>query len=769
MKFSYNWIREFVPGLTQAAAPLERLITMKTAECEGIEEEGKLLAIARVARVETVEPIPESHNVKAVIDAGPLGRKTVVCGAPNCRPGILTAYAPIGKKVVSGIESDGMLASGAELGINKDHDGIVELNAPVGELIPGCLPDAAIEIDNKSITHRPDLWGHHGMAREVAAILGLPLTDPAKLDLLPAGAPAIQVQIEDLALCPRYSALVFENVTVQPSPLWLQYRLTAIGLNPINNIVDMTNFVMAELAQPMHAFDAGLLQGDTIFIRPAKPGEHFVALNDEEYTLDPSNLVIADASGAIALAGVIGGKGSAIGDTTTRVVLESANFQASSVRKTSSGIKLRTDASMRFEKAQDPANTVRGLARAIELLREISPGIRLVGGVADQRREIPAPPPIELPLEWLQRKLGRAIEASEVRRILESLAFGVTEPAPGVFSVTVPSWRATKDVAIKDDLVEEVGRMIGYDSITPQAPLVPASVPPGNPSRRFHHDVRNLFVDNGFTEVYNYSFLSEAAVRAFGFDPASMIRVTNPIASDQELMRSSLLPGIWRNVTENAKHHESFRLFEIGLEIHRSEAGLPNEIPHLVAAYYDRQGDGHAGLFELKRMAQCLLPQAQTVPAVAREFEHTARAAEIQVAGQTVGRLFELDPNLVETGRAAILDLDLRLLETLSAGEIKYTPIRRYPSSAFDLSVLAGLREQAGNLQTSIASFAGPLLESIQFVRQYAGPPLAEGVKSVSFRLTVGSPERTLSSEEITAVRNAIIEGMRAKGYELRV
>ena len=769
MKFSYNWIREFVPGLTQAAAPLERLITMKTAECEGIEEEGKLLAIARVARVETVEPIPESHNVKAVIDAGPLGRKTVVCGAPNCRPGVLTAYAPIGKKVVSGVESDGMLASGAELGINKDHDGIVELEGALGEPIPGCLPDAAIEIDNKSITHRPDLWGHHGMAREVAAILGLPLTDPAKLELLPEGAPAIRVQIEDLTLCPRYSALVFENVTVQPSPLWLQYRLTAIGLNPINNIVDMTNFVMAELAQPMHAFDADLLQGDTIFIRPAKSGEHFVALNDEEYTLDPSNLVIADASGAIALAGVIGGKGSAIGATTKRVVLESANFQASSVRKTSSVIKLRTDASMRFEKAQDPANTVRGLARAIELLREVSPGIRLVGGVADQRREIPAPPPIELPLEWLQRKLGRAIEAGEVRRILESLAFAVSEPAPGVFSVTVPSWRATKDISIKDDLVEEVGRMIGYDSIAPQAPLVPASVPPANPSRRFQHDVRNLFVDNGFTEVYNYSFLSEASVRAFGFDPASMIRVTNPIASDQELMRSSLLPGIWRNVTENAKHHESFRLFEIGLEIHRREDGLPDEIPHLVAVYYDRQGDGQSGLFELKRMAQCLMPQAQTVPVAAREFEHSARSAEIQVAGQTVGRLFELHPNLVETGRAAILDLDLRLVESLTAGETKYTPIRRYPSSAFDLSVLAGLREQAGKLQSAIAGFGGPLLESIQFVRQYVGPPLAEGVKSVSFRLTVGSPERTLSSDEITAVRNAIIEGMRGLGYELRV
>ena len=761
MKFSYNWIREFVPGLTEAAGPLERLITMKTAECEGIEETGALLAEACIARVERVEPIADSHNMKAVVDAGPLGRKTVVCGAPNCRPGLLTAYVPLEKKVVNGVESDGMLASGAELGINRDHAGIVELGS-----LDRLVPDSIIEIDNKSITHRPDLWGHHGMAREVAAILGLELTDPANLDLLPQGPAAIKIQIEDLELCPRYSALVFENVTVQPSPLWLQYRLTAIGLNPINNIVDMTNFVMAELAQPMHAFDADLLHGDTIFIRPAKPGEPFRALNDEAYTLDETNLVIADAAGAIALAGVIGGGDSAIGAKTTRVVLESANFQASSIRRTSSAVKLRTDASMRFEKAQDPVNTVRGLARAVELLREISPGIRLVGGLADGMREMTAPRAIELSLSWLERKLGRAVEAAEVRRILESLAFGVSEPEPGVFSVTVPSWRATKDVAIKDDLVEEVGRMVGYGSITPQAPLVPAAVPPGNPARRFQHEVRNLFVDNGFTEVYNYSFLSEEAVRAFGFDPAALIRVTNPIASNQELMRASLLPGIWKNVTDNAKHRENFRLFEIGLEIHRREQGLPEEIPHLVAALYDRQ-DG--GIFELKRVAGCLLPGARTVPAEARGYEHPARAAEIQWKGAVVGRLFELHPRFVETGRAAVLDLDLRLVESLSGERTKYMPIRRYPSSAFDLSVIAPLREQAGKLEAAIAAFAGPLLESIQFVRQYAGPPLAEGTKSVSFRLTVGSPDRTLSSDEIAAIRGAIIERMRELGYELRV
>ena len=281
MKFSYNWLRELVEDLDYAPGPLEKLITMKTAECEGIEVAGELLDRARAARVESAEPIPNSHNVKAVVDAGPYGRKTVVCGAPNCRPGAVSAYVPIGKKVIDGVESDGMLASAAELGINKDHSGILELQAAIGAPVPGCVPDSVIEIDNKSITHRPDLWGHHGMAREVAAILGHKLRDPAKLDLLPPGPAAVKIRIEDLNLCPRYSALFFENVTVRPSPLWLQYRLTAIGLNPINNIVDMTNYVMAELAQPMHAFDADLLKGDTIFIRPARPGERFRALNEE--------------------------------------------------------------------------------------------------------------------------------------------------------------------------------------------------------------------------------------------------------------------------------------------------------------------------------------------------------------------------------------------------------------------------------------------------------------------------------------------------------
>jgi phenylalanyl-tRNA synthetase beta chain len=748
---------------------------MKTAECEGIQAYGTHLAQVCAARIIALQPIPQSHNQKVVVDTGRYGVKTVVCGAPNCRLGMVSAYVPAGtaldgrsieKIAIEGVESDGMLASGAELGINREAAGILDFEAQPGDPIPGCSPDSIIEIDNKSITHRPDLWGHYGLAREVAAILRTSLRDPVRLDLLPPDAPAVAVAILDFDLCPRYSALVFDNITVGPSPLWLQYRLQAIGLNPINNVVDVTNYVMAEVAEPMHAFDQDLLHGNTIFIRRAREGEIVVALNEETYKLDRNNLVIADAKGPIALAGVMGGLDSAINERTTRMVLESACFSGANIRKTSAKLKLRTDASMRFEKAQDPANTVRGLARALELFRQVSPGMRVAGGLADQQKEMPAPAPILLPMDWLARKLGRQVAPEQVRDILERLQFGVSEASPRVFAVTVPSWRATKDVSIKDDLVEEVGRMIGYDSITPAAPAMAVSVPPASEERVFQRSVRSMLAAQGFTEVHNYSFLSEERARALGFDPADHLAVANPISAEQSLMRLSLLPGIYRNILDNSKNFESFRLFEIGREIHKQPQGLPREAPHLMAAIYAREGG--AQLPELKRAAECLLPDAEVRPATPRPFEHPARAGDVLWRDTVVGRIFELHPSLV-SGRAALLDLDLQLIQDLGPSEKRYRPIRRYPTSAFDLSVVAGLRQLVSDLQKHLVTLAGESLEAIEFLRQYSGAPIPEGCKSVSFRLTVGAADHTLLLEEAGAVRSRIIEGMRNLGYELRV
>jgi len=762
MKFSSNWLCELVDGLEVAPRELERLITMKTAECEGIEAAGTLLEGACAAQVLSVEEMG-GHNRKVVVETARYGTKTVVCGAPNCRPGLRSVYAPVAKKVIQGVESDGMLASGFELGVNRDQWGIFEITGDFD-----LRPDHIIEIDNKSITHRPDLWGHVGMAREVAAFSHQRLRDPVRLDLLASGEPAVKVAIENLDLCPRYSALVFDNVTVGPSPEWLQYRLQSIGLNPINNLVDFTNLVMAELGQPTHAFDAALLKGDTIYIRPARRAERIVALNDVEYELTAANIVIADESGPIAIAGVIGGRDTSISARTRSLVLESACFQAASIRRTSAQLKLRTDASMRFEKSQDPANTVRALARAVELLPQLSPGIRLVGGVADQRKAIPSPEPIRLPMDWLQRKLGREVAMRQVRQILESLEFGVSELGPDVLEVRVPSWRATRDISIKDDLVEEVGRMVGYDTITPTAPLVVAGAPPDNPERLFLRSVRATMTAIGYTEVHNYSFYSEEQARPFGLEPCEHITVANPIASDLTLMRRSLLPGIRRNILDNSRHLDSFRWFEIGREIHKQPEGLPREITHLAAAVYARD-DGQAGLYAVKRAAESLLAGAEVLPCRARDYEHPARAAEVRWRGEVAGRLFELHPSLAE-GRAAILYVNLEQVLRLGEPEKRYTPARRYPSAAFDLSVIAGSRELVADVQRKLAGLVPPeMLERIEFVRQYTGAPLQEDQKSVSFRLTVSSAEKTLSSDEVGAIRQAVIDGMRGLGYELRL
>ena len=783
MKFSYQWLCDLVPGLATDPAELQRLITMKTAECEGVEPVGAHFATVLAAQVLTVEPLPKGKNKLVTIDAGTGKAVSVVCGAPNVRPGILAPWVPPGtvlgektirRAVIEGAESEGMLASAAELGINRDHSGLLELhNVQPGDHLPHLTPDWIIEIDNKSLTHRPDLWGHYGMAREVAAITGGTLRDPVDMSLLPQGSPAVKVDIADHSLCSRYSALVFENVQVTPSPLWLQARLEHLGMNSISNIVDVTNFILAGLPQPMHAFDADKLAGNTISVRNARQGEQLQALNGETYELSAADLVIADAAGPIALAGVIGGAASAISETTTRIVLESANFQAASVRITSARHKLRTDASMRFEKSLDPENTVRGLARAVELLRLVCPGIRVTGGVADHRAPLPHAPAISLPVHYVGRKLGKEVGQQEITRILSALGFSVAETSPELLTVSVPTWRATKDISLKADLVEEIGRMVGYGEITPAPPPVASVVPPVNPMRLYLREIRTQLSAQGFTEVHNYSFLNEADLRRFDLDVSEHIGVKNPIAAELTHLRRSLLPGIFNNIVSNVRNFPEFRLFEIGNEIHPGRNGdLPDEIAHVVAAMYGAHADQQE-FFELKRVLECAFPSARLSATAARSYEHPTRAAEIFWHHRVIGRQFELHPGILQQegieGRAILFDIDLRVAQQLAASQhVTYVPLRKYPTSGFDLSAVADLYTPVSSIREQLTRLAGADLAGIDFVRQYVGSPLPSGQKSVSYHLEVGALDRTLTAEEVSAIRNRIVQGMRDAGFEIR-
>jgi phenylalanyl-tRNA synthetase beta chain len=656
----------------------------------------------------------------------------------------------------------------------RELERLITMHTAECEGIEQVQSDWIIDIDNKSLTHRPDLWGHVGMAREVAAITGRSLRDPVQMSYVSTTLqPTIRVHIDDYALCPRYSALVVDNLQVTPSPASLHDRLESIGLNAINNIVDATNYVLAELPQPMHAFDADKLAGDTIYVRLARPGEKLSALNGETYELSPEDLVIADASGPIALAGVIGGADTAISQTTTRIVLESANFNPTRVRLTSGRHKLRTDASVRFEKSLDPENTLRGLARAVQLLQQLLPEDRVQGGVADNRGPVKIIEPIILPFETVSRKLGIEVGEQRISAILRALGFGVEETAPRLLKVTVPTWRATKDISLKDDLVEEIGRIIGYDEIAPVAPLVACLPPPPNPMRDYLRQVRSQLTAQGFTEIYNYSFVNQAAVERFSAKLSDHVEVKNPIAAELTHLRRSLLPGLFKNIVDNVRHFPSFRIFEIGSEIHPRGAGLPDEIIHGAAAIYDVHAN-EQDFFELKRVLECVFPSARLNAVEPRPYEHPARTADIHWLDSDIGRIFELHPSLLQSagieGRAVIFDVDLDLAHRLAAKRtINYTPLRKYPTSGFDLSVVSDSRTPVDGIQQALAQLAGPDLAAIDFIRQYDGPPLPPGQKSVSYHLEVGALDRTLTADEASAIRSRIIDGLRAQGFDLRL
>jgi phenylalanyl-tRNA synthetase beta chain len=428
---------------------------------------------------------------------------------------------------------------------------------------------------------------------------------------------------------------------------------------------------------------------------------------------------------------------------------------------------------MRFEKSLDPENTVRGLARAIDLLRQVCPGIRLTGGVADTRAPLRSIEPIRLPINFVARKLGKDVSQAEVTRILSALGFGVSEAEDAELTVTVPSWRAAKDISLKDDLAEEVGRMVGYDSIAPVAPRVASMVPPSNTLRPYLRRLRAQLTAQGFTEVYNYSFTNETDARRFGLDLREHIEVRNPIASELTHLRRSLVPGLFRNIVTNVRYFPEFRLFEVGNEIHPTGVGEPLEIMHVAGVLYSAQGNEH-DFFEMKRVVECLFPGARLIAAEARAYEHPARTAEIHWRDVPIGRLFELHPSVLQDegleGRALVFDVDTIAAQGLAAAAaVRYKPLRKFPTSGFDLSVVCDLRTPVDQICDALRTLAGGSLAAIEFVRQYVGSPFGPDQKSVSYRLEVGALDHTMTAEEVTAIRNRVIEGMRALGFELRV
>jgi phenylalanyl-tRNA synthetase beta chain len=481
-----------------------------------------------------------------------------------------------------------MLCSARELGLSEDHSGILVLppDTVIGTRLTEIFPDSIdtlIEIDNKSITHRPDLWGHFGFALEIAALFNRTLIDPVVSSLKNecTGPASLKVDIQCPDNCYRYCGLVVDGITVAESPEWLKARVRAIGMRPINNIVDITNYVMTALGEPMHAFDRAKLAGDNIIVRLAAQGEKLTTLDGQERELSAEDCVIADKSGAIALAGVMGGAHSEIDETTSTLVLEAACFNPVTIRKTAHRQSLRSEAAIRFEKSLDAEICQRAILRCYQLIREVCPQAKAVSALADN---YPAPRPrleVKTDFAYITRKIGIDIPADRILGIMSGLGFTVKKSGEGLLDIEVPSFRATKDIEAAIDIVEEVGRVYGYDNIPHNPPFVPCSPPQKNQKRAFERKTREILCrECGFSEVYNYSFVGAQQLDRLAINNDRELRLRNPLSSEHDRLRRSLLPHILDNVSLNCKHFDSFSLFELGrvyLKENRAAAELARE------------------------------------------------------------------------------------------------------------------------------------------------------------------------------------------------
>ncbi|MEK9132935.1 MAG: phenylalanine--tRNA ligase subunit beta, partial [Patescibacteria group bacterium] len=578
MKISLNWIREFVDiPAKYSTKELAELLTLRTCEVEGFEDEQIKFSNMVVGEVVKLRPHPNADKLRlADTDIG--GKAVqIVCGGQNLAEGMVVAVALPGAVVnlhgagevmelketkIRGEHSFGMICAGEEIGLPPSPpEGITDLGAYFNHLglkqaKPGTplasalgLNDVILEIDNKSITHRPDLWGHYGMAREFAAFLG------KKLKTFAPKIPAAKIKDKAKIVAPkeiasRFVSVIVIGIKIEDSPRWMQNRLLAAGMRPVNNIVDITNYVMLELGQPMHAFDRKFVGTDTLAVRTAKTGEKIKTLDHKDRMLSTQDALVTNGKYALGIAGVMGGINSEINIGTCEIILEAATWNHVALRKTSQRHGLRTDAAQRFEKSLDPELCMIATARALELISQVCKGAT-AGSITDVYNKKPEKITVTLDTEVVKRKIGAQVSEKEMAAHLKSLGFGVTG-GKGKLKVAVPSFRATKDVNIEDDLIEEIARMYGYEKIVPTLPTLPTKVPMENRERALKHKARQILsLSLGLNEVMHYSFYGTSEIKKCMLPEAPHVLIENPLTKDQTHMRISLLPNMLKSVAAN--------------------------------------------------------------------------------------------------------------------------------------------------------------------------------------------------------------------------
>ena len=811
MKVSLNWIRDYVQ--LPADADLKKLaydLTMSTVEVEDATDLGASFHDMVVGVINTIEQHPNADKLKVCkTDIG--GRvEDIVCGGSNLREGMKVAVAlpgamckwhgegdlvEIKKSKLRGVDSYGMICGAVEIGLadlfpTKEEAHILDLSdfdAPAGTPLADALDlnDIILEIDNKSMTNRPDLWGHYGIAREIAALYDLPMTQFPHFDRNVENTSGFHVTVEDAERCPRMTGTQIENVCVKPAPYWMQVRIWKTGMRPINALVDITNYVMLATGQPSHAYDSDHIAGH-IIVRRAKAGETLTLLNGKELPLSTDDLTIADDAGIVGLAGVMGGAKDSILPTTSKVILEIANFQAAGIRRTALRYDNRTEASARYEKAIDPERCDQALDLSMQLFSDLYPEMKVTGLVDEYPRHLKQAE-IDVPLSWLERRLGKRLSPDEIKHKMELLGYSITFNGDNMH-VVVPTWRSTGDVSIQADIMEEVARMYGYENFEAEPITTTFDGAINQLDKDLERRIKEyLAIRCGMQEIFTYPWMEESYVNAVLQSTEGILSLSTPPSPAERFVRSSLLPNLCKAVVKNERYFNEFSIFETA-QVFRDEnytspydprEKLPSQRKNVAGAFATTDKDITALFRKAKGVVEMMARYVHMETLTFRQTEKPVWAdnvvwLNIYRGDEKVGDLALLAKKVsmacgIKNLNVMLFQLDQDSLVPLKSRTNTFTHLAEYPMTDYDISLLVDGSVQWKDVAQTVRGIKSELLHGAAFVDEYRGKQVPAGKKSLTLRLAIGSKDKTLTSAEIEEVASGVLNKIAKRfGAELR-
>lgn len=785
MFLSMNWISDFVDFTGLDKIKLINQFSLSTAEVENeIFFKGSDISGIVVAEIKSVLPHPESKKLHLLkVDAGNGELTDVVCGAPNVREGMKTAFAKVGAKIgeieiaprkLAGFTSNGMCCSEKEIGISDDNSGIMDItdDAPNGTDLKELyeIDDIIFEVDNKSLTNRPDLWGHYGIAREFAALAGRPLKPLESVDLSEyAELPQLDIKIEDKA-CQRYSALQVENINRTTSPVNMRIRLFYCGMRAINFLADLTNYLMLEMGQPMHAFDSRKV--GKIRIKKFDKPFAFKTLDDVERNIDEETLMICNDNTPVAIAGIMGGLDSEIVDDTTKLTLESATFDCVSIRKSSVRLSHRTDASMRYEKSLDPEMTTAAIARFVKLLFDADSDAKVLSSLTDEYAYKYDTVKLDFDKKFVDRYTGIEISNETIVNTLKALGFDVSLDGDN-FSVVVPSWRATKDITLKADIIEEITRIYGYDNFdihTASAPLYPVRA---DIEKTVEDKIKDILVKRfSLHELHSYIWAYYDEMKELGIEIEKNVKLINATNPNIETIRNSMIPTQLCQIKTNTGFAADFGIFEIGRVVcGLDENNLCNEKKMLAVSLFSKTKSTEELYFALRDMLAVIVDdikhQKLSYTAIEAEhsYQHPKNLNAIFCGGKKVGEIGIVHPLILKKvdkkANIVFAELDVEALANIENAGIAYEEVSKYPEIDVDLSFIADKFEP---ISKAVENAKCSLIKKVRVVDTYSD----ENSKSITVRLTFAHAERTLTREEVLKITDGIIDALKESKISLK-